>query len=69
MSGVDALFSTHNLLISIAFCWPAMAAGVSPIGMATSEGDIQVQRVRMPGPATLYDGVVVETGAASATGA
>jgi len=37
-------------------------AGVTPIGMATSEGDIQVGRVRMPGPATLYEGAVVETG-------
>jgi hypothetical protein len=30
--------------------------------MATSAGDIEVGQVRMPGPATLYDGAVVETG-------
>ena len=64
MSGVDALLRTHTLL-TIAFCLPALA-GVSPIGMATSDGDIEIGRVRMPGPATLYDGATVETGSTPA---
>ncbi len=50
----------HRLFISFAFCLPALA-GVTPIGMATSDGDIEIGRVRMPGLATLYDGAVVET--------
>jgi hypothetical protein len=55
------LLKKQNLVISIAFCLPALA-GVSPIGMATSAGDIEIGQVRMPGPATLYEGAVVETG-------
>ena len=61
MSGVDALLKKQKLVISVAFCLPALA-GVSPIGMATSAGDIKVGQVQMPGPATLYEGAVVETG-------
>lgn len=61
MSGVDALLRKQNLVISFAFCLPALG-GVSPIGMATSAGDIEIGQVRMPGPATLYEGAVVETG-------
>jgi hypothetical protein len=34
--------------------------------MATSDGDIEIGRVRVPGPATLYDGAVVETGSSPA---
>src|SRR4051812_3329973 len=30
--------------------------------MATSAGDIEIGRVRMPGPATLYEGSEVESG-------
>jgi hypothetical protein len=41
-------------------------AGVNPIGMATSAGEIEVGRVRMPGPATLYEGALVETGSSPA---
>ena len=55
------MLRTHKLFISFAFCLPALA-GVSPIGMATSDGDMEIGRVRMPGSATLYDGAVVETG-------
>jgi hypothetical protein len=55
------LLRTHKLVISMIFCLPAFA-GVSPIGMATSDGDIAIGRVRMPGTATLYEGAVVETG-------
>ena len=57
--------NTHRLFISFAFCLPVLA-GVSPIGMATSDGDIEIGRVRMPGPATLYDGATIETGNAPA---
>ena len=53
----------HRILIGIALCLPAMA-GVKPIGMATSSADMEIGRARMPGPATLYEGAVVETGAA-----
>jgi len=59
------LSNTHKLVISFALCLPALA-GVSPIGMVTSNGDIEVGRVRMPGTATLYEGAVVETGNAPA---
>jgi hypothetical protein len=55
------LLKKRKLVISVAFCLPALA-GVGPIGMATSPGDIEVGQVRMPGPATLYEGAVVETG-------
>jgi hypothetical protein len=61
VSGVDVLFRTRILILSIAFSLPAVA-GVGPIGMATSEGDIQVSQVRTPGFASLYEGAVVETG-------
>ena len=57
--------NTHQLVISFALCLPALA-GISPIGMVTSNGDIEVGRVRMPGTATLYEGSVVETGNAPA---
>lgn len=37
-----------------------------PIGIATSAGDIEIGHVRMPGPATLYEGALVETGSSPA---
>src|SRR5580693_3750763 len=54
------MIRSHKFVLSFAFCLPALA-GVPPIGMATSDGDIEIGRVRMPGPATLYEGAVVET--------
>lgn len=55
-----AMIRTPKFLPSLAFCLAALA-GVLPIGMATSDGDIEIGRVRMPGPATLYEGALVET--------
>jgi len=55
------LLRKQKLVISVVFCLPVLA-GVNPIGIATSTGDIEVGQVRMPGPATLYEGAVVETG-------
>lgn len=52
--------NTTKLVITLTFCLPALG-GVSPIGIATSAGDIEVGQVRMPGAATLYEGDVVET--------
>jgi hypothetical protein len=65
VSGVDALLRKQKLALSFAFCLPVLA-GVSPIGIATSAGDIEVGRVRMPGPATIFDGSVLETGSSPA---
>src|ERR1700693_4724725 len=60
VSRVEAMIISHKFVLSLAFCLPALA-GVPPIGMATSDGDIEIGRVRMPGPPTLYEGAVVET--------
>lgn len=50
-----------KLVTTFTLCLTALAAE-SPIGIATSAGNIAVSQVRMPGPATLYEGAVVETG-------
>ena len=55
----------QNLVISVIFCLPGLC-GVVPIGIATSAGDIEIGHVRMPGPATLYEGALVETGSSPA---
>ena len=52
-------------VVGAAFCWPALA-GVSAIGVAASDGDVQIGSVRMPGLATLYEGAVLKTGVAPA---